>query len=499
MEKRYYLGIDQGTTGTTVLLTDERFRVVGRGYREHRQYYPQPGWVEHDPEEIWQAVLSATAQALQAADVQPEALRCIGLDNQGETCLIWDRRTGQPAAPAIVWQDRRTAQKAEQLRQTHGDWIRRRTGLMADAYFSATKLRWLLEHVPGLRESADRGELQAGTLDSWLLWKLTGGAIHATDPSTASRTMLFSLKDGTWDRELLSLLDIPMSILPEIRDSADDLGFTDPAAFFGVRVPITAAMTDQQAALLGQGCLTPGSVKTTYGTGCFLLMNTGDTAVETDSGLLSTVAWGIDNQLTYALDGGIYIAGAAIQWLRDGLQLIGSARETEALALEAGDNGGMFFVPAFAGLAAPYWDQYARGTIVGLTGGVTRAQFVRATLESVAYQVYDNLTLMQQVSGIQIPSVRVDGGMTANRFLMQFQADILGIPVEVPEMTDATALGVIQCAALGLGDLRSLSELKNLDMKKTCFEPSMSDDQRQALRSQWHRAVERSRGWIEHS
>lgn len=498
LSKRYYLGIDQGTTGTTVLLLDEQFHLKGRGYREHRQYYPKPGWVEHDPLEIWQSLLSAVRQALDAAGARPEEIRCIGLDNQGETCLIWDRTTGEPVAPAIVWQDRRTAQDADQLAHSSGEWIRVRTGLVVDAYFSATKLRWLLENIPGLRERARRGEVLAGTLDSWLLWKLTGGAVHATDPSTASRTMLFRLKTGTWDPELLEMLAIPRNILPEIRDSAGPFGVTDPGAFFGVSVPITAALTDQQAALFGQGCFSPGDVKATYGTGCFMLMNTGNKAVYSESGLLTTVAWGIGKELTFALDGGIYIAGAAVQWLRDGLKLISSSKETTALALSAPDNGGMYFVPAFAGLAAPHWDQYARGTIVGLTAAVTREQFVRATLESVAYQVCDNLEVMQLVSGIHIPAIRADGGMVENQFLMQFQADILGIPVEVPEIADTTALGVARCAALGLGDFSSLDELTGQSLQKKCYIPNMTSDQRQHLMHQWHRAVKRSLAWEEH-
>lgn len=498
LSMHYYLGIDQGTTGTAVLLLDEQFRLKGRGYREHRQYYPKPGWVEHDPLEIWQSVLFAARQALDAAGARPEEIRCIGLDNQGETCLIWDRATGQPVAPAIVWQDRRTAEDADLLSRTSGEWIRARTGLVVDAYFSATKLRWLLDNIPGLRARARQGEVLAGTLDSWLLWKLTGGAVHATDPSTASRTMLFHLEAGTWDQELLDMLDIPRAILPEIRDSAGLFGVTDPDSFLGASVPITASLTDQQAALFGQSCFSPGDVKATYGTGCFMLMNTGKKAVCSRSGLLTTVAWGLSKELTFALDGGIYIAGAVVQWLRDGLKLIRSAQETIALSLSAPDNGGMYFVPAFAGLAAPHWDQYARGTIVGLTAGITREQFVRAALESVAYQVYDNLEAMQSVSGIQIPSIRADGGMVENPFLMQFQADILGIPVEVSEIADTTAWGTARCAALGLGDFSSLSELTGQSLQKKCYIPNMSSDQRQHLMHQWHRAVQRSLAWEEH-
>lgn len=497
MAERYYLGIDQGTTGTTVLLADKTFRCMARGYCEHTQYYPQPGWVEHDPEEIWQALLSAVKQALDTAGADPSQLACIGLDNQGETCLIWDRQTGAPVAPAIVWQDRRTAQYADQLSRTHKQLILQRTGLPVDAYFSGTKLRWLLNNIPGLRERAAQGEVLAGTLDSWLLWKLTGGRIHATDSSTASRTMLYRLSTDSWDPELLQLLDIPAHIMPEIRDSVGLFGMTDPDAFFGISVPITAAITDQQAALFDQGCLTPGKAKATYGTGCFLQMNTGSQPIITDRGLMTTVAWGINDRQTYALEGSIYIAGAAIQWLRDGLKLITSAKDTYALATSVADNGGVYFVPAFAGLAAPHWDQYARGTIVGLTGGVTDAHLVRATLESVAYQVYDNLYLMQEVSGMQIPVLRTDGGMAANPFLMQFQADLLGIPVEVPEVVDATAMGAARCAALGLGEFATPEECCSLTGRVTRYEPAMHDDQRQSLLHQWHRAVERALAWAE--
>lgn len=497
MAKRYYLGIDQGTTGTTVLLLDEYFCLKGRGYREHRQYYPKPGRVEHNPTEIWQALLFAVRQALDSAGARPEEICCIGLDNQGETCLIWDRATGEPVAPAIVWQDRRTAQDADRLSCAFGELIRARTGLVVDAYFSATKLRWLLDNIPGLQQRAQRGEVLGGTLDSWLLWKLTGRAVHATDPSTASRTMLYSLETGDWDSEILEMMGIPRKLLPEIRDSAGFFGITCPEEFFGVSIPITAALTDQQAALFGQDCFSPGDIKTTYGTGCFMLMNTGSRAVRSESGLLTTVAWKIGKELTYALDGGIYIAGAAVQWLRDGLKLIESAGETTTLALNAPDNGGMYFVPAFAGLAAPHWDQYARGTIVGLTAGVTREQFVRATLESVAYQVSDILEVMQKDAGRKISAIRADGGMVGNQFLMQFQADILGIPVEVSEIADITAFGVARCAALGLGSFSTPDELLGQSLPKKHYIPNMTSDQRQYLMHQWHRAVERSLAWEE--
>ena len=498
MAKRYYLGIDQGTTGTTALLLDEGLSVRGRGYQELRQYYPRPGWVEHDPVEIWQSVLTAVKQAMAQAGAAAEEISCVGLDHQGETCLIWDRRSGKPVYPAIVWQDRRTSDQAARLAQLHGEQIRSRTGLVADAYFSATKLQWLLHHIPGLREQALAGEVLAGTLDSWLVWNMTAGHSHCTDPSTASRTMLFHLDQGRWDPEMLELFEIPPGILPEIQDSAGFFGKTDPGAFLNISAPVTAMLVDQQAALFGQRCFYPGQAKATYGTGCFLLMNTGDAPVRIPTQLLTTVAWRLGGKTTYALDGGIYIAGAAIQWLRDGLELIQSPGETELLAEQAENNGGMYFVPAFAGLAAPHWDQYARGTIVGLTAGVTKAQFVRATLESVAYQVKDNLDAMEAASGIAIPSIRADGGMARNRFLMQFQADILGVPVEVPQVVDTTALGAALCAAFGGGVFSTLGELCGRPMAQRCYEPTMSEDQRQHWMRQWHRAVERSLNWEEH-
>lgn len=498
MAKQYYLGIDQGTTGTTALLLDEEFAVCGRGYQELRQYYPRPGWVEHDPIEIWESVLTAVKQAMTQAGIQAKEIHCVGLDHQGETCLIWDPRSGKPVYPAIVWQDRRTSDQASLLTQLHGEQIRARTGLVADAYFSATKLQWLLNHIPGLREQAIRGEVLAGTLDSWLLWNMTAGRSHCTDPSTASRTMLFHLEQEQWDPEMLDLLDIPSHILPEIRDSAGYFGKTDPDVFLNISAPVTAMLVDQQAALFGQRCFYPGQAKATYGTGCFLLMNTGDTPVRIPTQLLTTVAWRLGGKTTYALDGGIYIAGAAIQWLRDGLELIHNPGETELLAEQAETNGGMYFVPAFAGLAAPHWDQYARGTIVGLTAGITKAQFVRATLESVAYQVKDNLDAMEAAAGISIPSIRADGGMAKNRFLMQFQADILGVPVEVPQVVDTTALGSALCAAFGQGIFSNLSELCGRPMQQRCYEPTMSADQRQHWMHQWHRAVERSLNWEEH-
>ncbi|MEM1483892.1 glycerol kinase GlpK [Oscillospiraceae bacterium PP1C4] len=497
MARKFYLGLDQGTTGTTALLLDENWQVAARGYKEHAQIYPNPGWVEHDPMEIWNSMLESIDMAIKEAGADSHEIACIGLDNQGETCMVWDKNTGKPVYNAIVWQDRRTARFADQLALQAGEMIREKTGLVIDAYFSATKIKWILENVPGVAERAKAGDLIAGTLDSWMIWKLTHGHVHVTDYSTASRTMLLNIHTGQWDDEILAAIGIPKNLLPEICDSATIYGYTDPLDFFGVKIPISGSVVDQQAALFGQACYTPGSVKTTYGTGCFMLMNTGDKPVYSENGLLTTVAWGLDKKMTFALDGGIYIAGAAVQWLRDKLQIISKSSESEAMAIAAGNNGGAFFVPAFAGLAAPHWDQYARGTMVGLTGGTTKEQIVRATLESVAYQVKDNLDVMNMDSKIPIKIMRVDGGMVANNFLMQFQADILGIPVDVPVITETTALGAAYLAAFGMGEFKSLDDLTSKWQLAHRFEPKMSADERESLLHNWHRAVERSKNWEE--
>ncbi len=497
MAKKYYLGLDQGTTGTTALLLDESWNVAARGYKEHTQIYPESGWVEHDPMEIWDAILESINMAIKEAGIESNQIACIGLDNQGETCMVWDKNTGKPVYNAIVWQDRRTARYADQLAEQYGERIRQKTGLVIDSYFSATKIKWILENVDGAMAKAKAGDLIAGTLDSWMIWKLTHGNVHITDQSTASRTMLLNIHTGVWDDEILEMVGIPKSVLPEIRDSAEIYGYTDPLDFFGVKIPISGSVVDQQAALFGQACYTPGTVKTTYGTGCFMLMNTGDKPVYSENGLLTTVAWGLDKKMTFALDGGVYIAGAAVQWLRDKLQIITNSAQTEEMAASVANTGGVFFVPAFAGLAAPHWDQYARGTIVGLTGGTTKEQIVRATLESVAYQVKDNLDVMNTDAGIPIQVMRVDGGMVANNLLMQFQADILGIPVDVPVITETTALGAAYLAAFGTGEFKSLDELTSKWKLGRRFEPTMSADQRESLLYNWHRAVERAKAWEE--
>ncbi len=495
---KYYLGLDQGTTGTTAMIFDENWSPVARGYKEHTQYYPQPGWVEHDPMEIWRSCLDTIDQAVQQAGIRAEELSCIGLDNQGETVMLWDKVSGIPIYNAIVWQDRRTTAAADRLSEKYQDMIREKTGLVADAYFSATKIKWIMDHVPEAKEKLAKGRLVAGTLDTWMIWKLTHGRVFVTDQTTASRTMLFNIHTGTWDQEILDAVGIPGDILPEIKDSACVYGYTDPLDFFGAQIPISGSVVDQQAALFGQACFKKGMIKTTYGTGSFMYMNTGDQLVYSKNGLNTAITWGLDGgKFDYALDAGIYIAGAAIQWLRDKLKIIAHAAETEEMAKSVPDTGGVYFVPAFVGLAAPHWDQYARGTIVGITGGTTREQLVRATLESIAYQVKDNLDVMEKESGIKVEVMRVDGGATANDFLMQFQADILGIPVEIPEITDTTALGAAYLAAYGINEFTDFDELSGKWKLHKRFEPNMSEEKRQELIRQWHRAVERALKWVE--
>ena len=495
---KYVMALDAGTTSNRCILFNEKGEICSMAQKEFTQYFPKPGWVEHDPMEIWGSILETIDSAAKEAGIQVADLTCMGLDNQGETVMLWDRFTGVPVYNAIVWQDRRTAKMADEIAEQYGDMIREKTGLVVDAYFSATKIRWIMDHVDGVREKIENGHVIAGTLDTWMIWKLTHGHVHVTDYSTASRTMLLNIHTGEWDDEILEALGIPKQILPEIHDSAEVYGTTDPLDFFGAKIPISGSVVDQQAALFGQACFKPGTVKTTYGTGCFMLMNTGDKPVYSENGLLTTVGWGLNGKkITFALDGGIYISGAAVQWLRDKLHLIATAAETEELAKSVPDTGGVYFVPAFAGLAAPHWDQYARGTIVGITGGTTKEQLVRATLESIAYQVKDNLDVMVKDSGIPIEVMRVDGGAAVNTFLMQFQADILGIPVDVPVITETTALGAAYLAACGIGEFHDLSELEKNWKLYHRYEPHMEEDVRQELLRNWHKAVERAKNWAE--
>lgn len=492
---KFFIGLDQGTTGTTTLILNENWNIHSQSYVEHKQYYPQPGWVEHDAVEILENAKESVRIALKQGNLQIHEITALGMDNQGETIVVWDRSTGIPVYNAIVWQDRRTAEEADQLNVEWQAIIKEKTKVSPDAYFSALKIKWILENVAGVRERADNGELLAGTLDSWLIWNMTGRKLHITDYSTASRTMLFNINEGAWDQEILNKLSIPISMMAEIRSSSEYYADTDPNFFLGGSVPIAASIVDQQAALFGQSCFDAGTVKTTYGTGCFMLMNTGHKLVNSANGLLTTVAWGLDNKMTFALDGGVYIAGAAIQWLKDGLQIIDTAEETESLAKSVPNTGGLYFVPAFTGLAAPYWDQYARGMMIGITGGTTRAHIVRATLESIAFQVKENLDVMQKDSGIDIQVMRVDGGSVKNEFLMQFQADLLGIPVDVPVITETTALGSAYLAALAIGELKSLDEIASKWKLRKRYLPQITADEREKLIKSWRSAVERSRNW----
>jgi glycerol kinase len=491
-KRTHVMAIDQGTTGTTVLVFDRRGRLVGRGYSEFRQFYPKPGWVEHDAEEIWRVTLRVARQALRRAGVPAAALAAIGITNQRETTVVWDRRTGAPISRAIVWQDRRTADRCADLKeQGHEAAVRAKTGLVIDAYFSGTKVAWMLEHVRNAGARAQHGDLAFGTIDSWLIWKLTGGKVHATDPTNASRTLLYNIHTRAWDAELLRLIGVPADMLPEVRPSSGIIAETE-AALLGAAVPIAGIAGDQQAALFGQACFAPGMVKNTYGTGCFVLMQTGSTAVASERGLVTTIACGADGTPTYALEGSVFIAGAAIQWLRDGLKVLRTAAESERLARSVDSTLGVYLVPAFVGLGAPYWDADARGAVVGLTRGVTREHVVRAALESLAYQTRDVVDTMAAEAGKPIQLLRVDGGAAANDFLMQFQADILATRVDRPKVIETTALGAAMLAGLGVG-LWSQADLERVRAKERVFSPKMPADRREALYAGWKAAVTRVR------
>lgn len=492
------LSIDQGTTGTTAMLWDEQGLPLGRAAREHRQYYPQPGWVEHDPEEIWAATLAVVGKVLQEAGLEPSAITAIGITNQRETVVFWDRSTGKPLTKAIVWQCRRTAPLCRELKAAdREELIRKKTGLVLDPYFSGTKIRWALERIPSVQEAALRGELACGTIDSYLLYRLTGGQVHATDYSNASRTLLYNIHMLQWDRQLLEILEVPGEILPRVMPSSAVFGETDPAAFLGVRVPVSGIAGDQQAALFGQACFEPGMVKNTYGTGSFLLMNTGERAIRSEAGLLTTIAWGIDGAVDYALEGSIFITGAAIQWLRDGLQIIGHASETGPLAAGVEDSGGVYLVPAFVGLGAPYWDPYARGLLIGITRGTTRAHLARAAVEAMAYQTCDVLAIMSRESGLSIGELRIDGGAGVMDLLLQFQADLAGTVVRRPATLETTALGAAYLAGLAVGVWSHRAVLAERWREEGSFRPQMAAAKRDVLYHNWHRAVERARGWIE--
>jgi glycerol kinase len=482
------LAIDQGTTGTTCFVYDEHSEPIGRAYREFRQHFPQPGQVEHDLTELWTVTQAVAGEALaDAGDIRPGELAAVAIANQRETVCVWDPATGEPLHRALVWQDRRTAPLCERLRaEGHEPLIRARTGLVLDPYFSATKIAWLLEHVPGLRERARDARAVFGTIDSWLAFKLTGQ--HLTDASNASRTLLYDIRAGRWDPELLDLFDIPARALPPVRPSAGVFAQTLPAALHGHAVPLAGIAGDQQAALFGQACIDPGSGKNTYGTGSFALLNTGFTPPETAPGLLATVAWMIGSSTTYALEASIFATGAAVQWLRDGLRIIDSAADTEPLAASLDSNDGVYFVPALTGLGSPHWDPHARGTIVGLTRGSTRAHLARATLEAIAYQTHDAVRAMEGASGQTLAELRVDGGATANAWLMQFQADILGVPVVLAETAETTALGAAYLAGVGVGE-RTISDIAATQSERRRHEPRMSAEERSRLLAGWHEAL----------
>jgi glycerol kinase len=491
------LALDQGTTSSRAILFDAGGAVVASDQYEFRQHFRQPGWVEHDAGEIWDSQLRAARGVLDAAGVGARDVAGIGITNQRETAVVWDRQTGEPIHPAIVWQSRQTASICDDLRSRGlEDEVRRRTGLVIDAYFSATKIRFILDAVEGAQERAERGELAFGTVDSWLLYKLTGGRVHATEYSNASRTLVFNIHTRDWDDLLLGELRIPRAILPEVRETSGVFGAADDD-WLGAEIPIAGMAGDQQSALFGQDCTDPGRAKNTYGTGCFLLMNTGSEAPESQTGLVTTIGWGIDGGFAYALEGSIFVAGSAVQWLRDGLGLVKDAAETEAAARSVPDAGGVYLVPAFVGLGAPYWDQRARGTLVGLTRGTTREHLVRATLESIAYQTRDVVECVQRDSGIALAALRVDGGAAENDFLMQFQADVLGAPLERPAVLEVTAFGAAVLAGLGVGFWKDRSEIGATGAKITVFEPRMSADRRESLYDGWKRAVDRSREWLE--
>ena len=492
MKGIHVLAIDQGTTGTTALLLDRGGRVRARGYAELPQHFPKPGWVEHDAHEIWKSVALAVRAALRAAgDPAGRRIAAIGITNQRETSLLWNRRSGRPAGRAIVWQDRRTAERCAQLKRAGAEAeIRRRTGLVLDPYFSATKLEWMLRGDASLRAAARRGELAFGTVDSWLVWKLTGGAVHATDPTNASRTMLFDLRAARWSAPLLERFGVPARLLPEVRPSSGDFGTTRGTGFLPDGLPIAGVAGDQQAALFGQGCVTPGSSKNTYGTGAFLLLHTGDRAVASRAGLLTTIACGPRGEIAWALEGSVFIAGAAIQWLRDGLAILPDAAASEGLARSVPDSAGVVLVPAFVGLGAPWWRADVRGALLGLTRGTTRAHVVRAALESLAFQSCDLVAAMERDSGTRVKRLRVDGGATANGFLMQLQADLLGVPVERPRVIETTALGAALLAGLGTGFWSSHREVERARVVERTFRPARSAAWRRAEHARWRRAIE---------
>jgi glycerol kinase len=494
--EEYILALDQGTTSSRAIVFDSNGLPVATAQKEFRQYFPKPGWVEHDPEEIWSTQSGVALEALKKAKLRSVNIKAIGITNQRETTVVWNRKTGKPVHKAIVWQDRRTAEFCDKLRKDgHDKKILKKTGLIVDAYFSATKLKWILDNVKGARKLAEDGQLAFGTIDSWLVWKLTGGRLHITDVSNASRTMLFNIHTLRWDNELLKIFNIPAAVLPDVRSSSEIYGKT--TGLFDTEIPVAGIAGDQQAALFGQMCIEPGMVKNTYGTGCFMMMNIGTKPIESKNRLLTTVAWKLGNETTYALEGSIFIAGAVVQWLRDGLGIIKKSADVEKLAAQVKDSGGVYFVPAFAGLGAPHWNQHARGTLVGITRGSSSSHIGRAALDSIAYQTLEVLLAMQKDSGIQIRELRVDGGATVNDNLMQFQSDILQAKVVRPVITETTALGAAYLAGLAVKYWGSINEIKKQWQVERAFSPSIKAKDTKSLVEGWHRAVKAAKAWAD--
>lgn len=494
---KYILSLDQGTTSSRAIIFDKKGSIVATAQKEFTQIFPQPGWVEHDANEIWSTQLGVATEAVLKAGLKITDIASIGITNQRETTVVWDRDTHLPICNAIVWQDRRTAAYCDQLKaEGHAAMIQQKTGLVTDAYFSGTKVKWILDNVEGARDKAQKGELCFGTIDSWLLWKLTNGKVHATDVSNASRTLLYNIHTLQWDKELLELFGIPENMLPDVRSSSEVYGHTENI-LTAASIPVSGIAGDQQSALFGQMCTQPGMVKNTYGTGCFMLMNTGTKPVHSQNNLLTTIAWKVNGEVQYALEGSVFIGGAVVQWLRDGLKIIQNSADVEPLAGNAADNGGVYFVPAFTGLGAPYWNQHARGIIVGITRGSTNAHIARAAVESIAFQSMDLMNAMEADAGLPIKEVRVDGGATVNNQLMQFQSDILDTQVVRPMITETTALGAAYLAGLAVGYWSGIDELQQYWQKDKAFTPSMKDDKRELLRKEWKKAVKAAQAWAE--
>lgn len=499
MRGKYVIAFDSGTTSGRSIIFDQSGNIISVASQEFPQIYPKPGWVEHNPMDIWNAQVKTAKQALCQAGIDLQDINAIGITNQRETTVVWDKTNGNPVMNAIVWQDRRTSGICDALKARGlSEYVKENTGLLIDAYFSGTKIKWILDNIEGTREKAEKGELLFGTVDTWLIWKLTGGKVHVTDYSNASRTMLFNIKTLEWDERMLSELEIPRAMLPQPRPSSEIYGFTDESVFFGARVPVASSVGDQQGALFGQTCFKPGMVKATYGTGGSLQMNTGFKPIRSESGMLTTVAWGLNGKVEYALEGLLYVVGASVQWLRDELKIITDTRDTEYFAQKVNDTNGVYFVPAFVGLSAPYWDQYARGTILGLTRGANRNHLIRATLESIAYQIRDVIECMEKDSGIPNKDLKVDGGACMNNFLMQFQADLLGVPVIRPKIVESTARGAAFLAGLATGFWESQDHLLDTFELDRKFDPAIDEQARNKLYAGWKKAVERAKDWEEH-